>query len=111
MKIYIATYVTPADVDASNDDDTDRTSLVTTLAFAHVFSHPDIALAEMIRIHTDECHDLDPDYDEPPPPIDRNDLVLMRDHEYASDTITIYEHPVSNTLYFIREIDTHNLDA
>ncbi len=111
MKIYIATYVTIADVDAIIDDRLDRTDVVTSLAFANVYASHDIALAAMIRMHADECIDLDPDHDDAPPPIDRNDLVIMPDHEYTSPTCTIYEHPVSQTLYFIREIDTDNLNT
>ncbi len=109
-KIYLATYVTTDDVDAARDDDADRTSLVTTLAFAHAYSSHDITLAAMIRMHTDECVDLDPDHEYAPPPIDRNDLVRLLDHEYATPETFVYEHPVSDTLYFIREIDTENLD-
>jgi hypothetical protein len=110
MKIFIATYVTRDDVDAALDDEIDRTSLLTTLAFAHVYSSHDIALDAMIEMHRDECIDLDPNHEYPPPPIDRNDLVRMHDHEYATDMIIVYEHPVSDTLYLIREIDTDQLN-
>ena len=111
MKIFIATYVTTHDVDDACDD-IDRTTLVTHLAFARVYSSIDNALDAMIASHIRECVDLADDDEIDAPPASRDDVERIHDHEYsyANDAIIVYEHVASNTLYFIREIDTDHLD-